>query len=293
MSAPKRERAGRWIAVLAASLVAHVVALSALSVRQDAQARAELNAIDISFSVLAPPEKTPSAASIEPAVDRPPLPTEPAPVAQRQSQLDPATAARAFVLSQPSGQPEAAEADRAAGGSNAEPSEYFEGVGDKTYLTQREPPKLQRHRDGTYHYRGLAFRAIVAEDGSVEFEDGSRQGSKIVFDLTDMVLRRHGEDPYRVEKRWFLESTEALREDLLEVWRAKLERRALLKLRGRLLRVFEDETLTAPQKVARIVAMFRDAADDDTGVAARTAIAEFVAQSMPDVNLPEIRPEGP
>jgi len=323
VSQPERERGGRWIAVLAASLAAHLIALSALHANLHAAASHELNAIDVTFSVVAAPQAPSSLEPIAPAIDVPPPRTKPALVARRPSEapvrpdprerasppdlaeandpsqtprasestlsLDPAIVARAFVLSERSAPGEATEAtgeERTADDVDAKPPNYFEGVGEKTYLTRREPPKLQRHRDGTYHYRGQAFKAIVAEDGSVDFDDGSRQGSKLVFDLTDMLVRRRGEDPYRVEKRWFLESTEKLRDQLLELWRAKLERRAILKLRGRLIRVFEDDTLTDRQKAAHVVAIFQDTADGDAGTAARSAIAEFVADSMPNVELP-------
>jgi hypothetical protein len=39
----------------------------------------------------------------------------------------------------------------------------------------------------------------------------------MAFDMTDILLLRREEDPYRLEKRWFLESTAALREDLPEL----------------------------------------------------------------------------
>jgi len=320
VSQPEREGGGRWIAVLAASLAAHLIALSTLHGDLHTTANHEPNAIDITFSVVAPSEAPPSAEPIAPAIEVPPPRTKPAAVVRRPSQepvrpdprdgtnppelaeaskpsqtpresestlsFEPASVARAFVLSQQSAPGEASGEAGAASDVDAKPSNYFEGVGDKTYLTRREPPKLQRHRDGTYHYQGQAFKAIVAEDGSVEFDDGSRQGSKLAFDLTDMLLRRRGKDPYRMEKRWFLESTEELRDHLLELWRAKLERRAILKLRGRLIRIFEDDTLTDRQKAAHVIAMFQDTADGDAGIAARSAIVEFVADSMPNVELP-------
>jgi hypothetical protein len=299
------------------SLAAHLVVLMAIGVDARAITSAETTAIDISFSVLEAPESAiPSNSAIDGLAPR----VEPERSAQHESRtavrrsalaaaspeaevqfqvvvptpeaslpipnLNPSSAARAFHLSQQTVPREANGSEPAAGDADADARNYFEGAGDKTHLSQRDPPKLQRHRDGSYRYRGHAFRATIAQDGSVEFDDGYQQGRKIAFDVTDMLMRRRGEDPYRVEKRWFLESTAELREDLLELWRVKRERHALLKLRGRLNRVAEDRTLSDQEKAARVVAMYQATTDDDTGIAARGVISEFVAESMPGIVLP-------
>jgi hypothetical protein len=288
--------------VLAASLVAHVVVLSTLSAVPSKTAIARLNAIDITFSVTAPP---PREAPVPPVTAPSPDPTKPAlakrskrsrqpvspdrptlvetsapPAAPSKAEpvpnLDPESAARAFVIFQQPA-PSAAE---------TEAPNHFEGVGNKHYLSLREPPKLQPRQDGTYHFKGHAFKAIVEQDGSVTFDEGYQQGATIAFDLSDRLMRRRGEDPYRVEKRWFMEGTEEFRQQLFERWRAKQTMIALRKLRGRLLRISEDGTLNDRQKAARVVAMFQDTADDEAGGAARTTIAEFVANRMPTVALP-------
>ncbi|MBW1905469.1 MAG: hypothetical protein JRJ24_09215, partial [Deltaproteobacteria bacterium] len=121
------------------------------------------------------------------------------------------------------------------------------------YLSRREPPKLRPRQDGTYHFKGHAFKAIVEQDGSVTFDEGYKQGTTIAFDLSDRLMRRRGEDPYRVEKRWFMEGTEEFRQELFERWRAKQTMLALRKLRGRLLRISEDGSLNDRQKAARVV----------------------------------------
>jgi hypothetical protein len=54
----------------------------------------------------------------------------------------------------------------------------------------------------------------------------------------------------------------------------------------RLLRISEDGTLSDLQKSARVIAMFQDTADDEAGAATRGAIAEFVADRMPTIDLP-------
>ncbi|MDH3199439.1 MAG: hypothetical protein OEM15_00965 [Myxococcales bacterium] len=298
MSPAGRERRGRWIAVLVASLAAHLVALSALSVVPRTAAPWELNAIDVTFSVAAPPPRAelavePPEPKKTPPPDRrlspkPPATSPTLSKAEPTRALDPTSVARAFIVFEESAPSDGSGADPAGlhAAAEAEPRNYFEGVSAKRYLSVREPPRLQRHQDGTHRYRGHAFKAIVERDGSVTFDDGYRQGTAVVFDITDAIMRRRGEDPYRVEKRWFLEGTVEFRQELFERWRAKQALVALRKLRGRLLRIIEDGILTAPQKATRVIAMFLDTADDEAGAAARNTIAELVAERMPEIDLP-------
>ena len=204
--------------------------------------------------------------------------------------LDPETVARAFFVFQHAAPMEAPEREGSGPrGNDGEAPNYFKGVGEKHYLSRREPPSLKPHQDGTYRYRGTAFKAIVERDGSVTFDDGYRQSTTISFDITDLMMRRRGEDPYRVEKNWFLEGTAEFRKEIFERWRAKQTLLALRKLRGRLVRISEDGTLSDEQKEARVIAMFRDTADDDAGAAARRTIAKFVAEEMPATVLPGTR----
>ncbi len=317
---PGREPRRRWIFVLVASVVAHVLVLSSLSAKPGAASVPELSAIDLTFDVV----EVPSPAVVEPVSPELPLPKNRAPVATTEAarrprapasfdrptapepaapeptapepaeatprpDLDPASVARAFVLFEQSA-PSDASAGEGEGRPATEPEKpnYLGGLGEKQHLSRREAPKLQRHRDGTYRYRGRAFKAIVEKDGSVVFDDGYRQGSTVRFDLTDAMMRRRGEDPYRVEKKWFLEGTAAFREELLERWRAKQTLLSLQKLRRHLLHISEDTMLSDHQKSARVIAMYRDTTDDEAGAAARNEIAEFVADRMPTTELPDI-----
>jgi len=281
--------------------VVHVVVLSTLSAVPRAAPISRLNTIDVTFRVFEPPAPNnpvpvaPRAASRRSrATASPDRPTgaepsvsasEPSEAAPRPK-LDPASAARAFVVFQQASRSESSKVEgEGPRKPEAETPNYFEGVGDKHYLSRREPPSLQRHQDGTYRYRGQAFKAIVEKDGSVVFDDGYRQGATLRFDITDVMMRRRGEDPYRVEKNWFLEGTAEFRQELFERWRAKQTLLALRKLRRRLLHISEDGTLSDQQKSARVIAMFQDIPDDDAGAAARGVIAEFVADRMPTTDL--------
>ncbi len=311
MSSPERERAGRWIAVLVASLAVHVGVLSTLSAVPHKTAVSPLNTIDVTFTVTEPapreePPAPPSAVPDEaPVVPRPRRKTRPrdqvaqavpsAPASKATdtpipSKLDPETVARAFFVFQQAAPTEALDsAGAGARGNDVEVPNYFKGVGEKHYLSRREPPSLKPHQDGTYRYRGTAFKAIVERDGSVTFDDGYRQSTTISFDITDLMMRRRGEDPYRVEKNWFLEGTAEFRKEMFERWRAKQTLLALRKLRGRLVRICEDGTLSDEQKEARVIAIFRDTADDEAGAAARKTITKFVEEEMPATVLPGTR----
>lgn len=307
---PGREPRSRWVFVLVASVVAHVLVLSSLSTKPGAASVSQLSTIDLTFDVI----EVPPPAVVDPVSTEPPLPKDPAPVATKEAarrprapasldrptapepaeatprpELDPASVARAFVLFEQSA-PSDASAGEGEGRPATEPEKpnYLGGLGEKQHLSRREAPKLQRHRDGTYRYRGRAFKAIVEKDGSVVFDDAYRQGTTLRFDLTDVMMRRRGEDPYRVEKKWFLEGTAAFRDELLERWRAKQTRLSLQKLRRHLLHISEDAMLSDHQKAARVIAMYRDTTDDEAGAAARSEIAEFVADRMPTTELPDV-----
>ena len=306
---PGREPRGRWIALLAASVVVHGAVLSTLSAVPRAAPVSELREVEVTFQAVevpspvavvdpvpeepAPPNiaipVAPRKASRRPEAPEPtaPVPERSEPTLRPKLVLDAATAARAFFVFQQSSHNGASDVEGdSARAMEAETPDYFEGVGEKQYLSRREPPRLQRHRDGTYRYRGQAFKAIVEKDGSVVFDDGYRQGATVRFDITDAMMRRRGEDPYRVEKKWFLEGTAAFREELLEHHIAKQTFIALRKLRRRLLHISEDGMLSDREKSARVIAIFQDTTDDETGAAARSAIAEFVAERMPATELP-------
>ena len=316
MSQAGRERSGRWLAVFVASFAAHVLALSAVSVDSRASTKWDSKAVDINFTVANPP--TPIAPPEPPAsepravetsavqvpvvasrrsratleagqpVQQKPTAASPAPAeSELLLALDPSSAARAFIVSQAVAPSEASDAEQeGAPATDAGPRNYFEGVGKKQYLSVRDPPKLRRHKDGTHHYQGHAFKAVVENDGSVTFDDGYSQGVTVRFDIADAMMRRRGEDPYRVEKNWFLEGTEEFRQELFERWRAKQTLIAIRKLRIRLLRIYENQALTGNEKAARVIALFEDTSEDAAGASARTAIAEFVADRMPGVELP-------
>jgi hypothetical protein len=73
---------------------------------------------------------------------------------------------------------------------------------------------LKKLGGGEYAYEGPSFSAHIAADGQVSFDNKTFRDFKGLsggYDLTDMIMRGRGEDPYRHEKKMFLQATEEMR----------------------------------------------------------------------------------
>jgi hypothetical protein len=95
------------------------------------------------------------------------------------------------------------------------------------------------------------------------------------FDLTDEIMRLHGEDPYRREKAHFLAATSTLRGGLAARALAENIRRASSELPATLEAIACDETRSVRDRRATIEAL-RDEIAGDTP-AARAAVATIEA----------------
>ncbi|HEX5660954.1 MAG TPA: hypothetical protein VFX59_27365 [Polyangiales bacterium] len=97
----------------------------------------------------------------------------------------------------------------------------------------RPDPTLKPRAGGGYTFRGNGFSALIATDGSVHMvdnfrdaswifrpsagEDGLAAGFKffsVKFDIFKRLDRALGNDPFQSERRWFLDRTRTLREDM-------------------------------------------------------------------------------
>jgi hypothetical protein len=156
----------------------------------------------------------------------------------------------------------------------------------KTYLSHTRPHVVHRP-DGTYHYAGHAFEAVIQPDGSVTFSDHpdaqfdgfSTSGS---FDMTDMFMHSAGQDPYAAEREWFMEETETIRERLEDEARATAVTTSLRRLRGRLRSIWQDETETPSHRRRMIFDLWDESSEDDDGAAARQAVIDFVHETLPE-----------
>lgn len=166
MPPPGREPPRRWIAVLVASVVLHVVVLSSLRAVPSAASISQVNGIDITFHIVEVPS---GVVVVDPVTAEPPARKNPVPVAPLNAsrrarapassdrpiggeptasssseaaprpKLDPASAARAFFVLQQSAPTKASrqgEGERSRATEAVTPN-YFEGVGDKRYLSRR------------------------------------------------------------------------------------------------------------------------------------------------------------
>lgn len=91
-------------------------------------------------------------------------------------------------------------------------------AGDPITGRIREAPAerfpLKAAGGGHFVYSGQGFSAHIQPDGEVSFDDkylSAFKGTSGSFDVTDMVMRGKGQDPYRHEKQRFLEATAELR----------------------------------------------------------------------------------
>lgn len=187
-------------------------------------------------------------------------------------------------------EPSAAERERAleaavsrdlAGAANARP-----------WVSRRGPPELRRRSDGSYAYAGTGFSARIAADGSISFSDRStagfdgfgnseRQGLTAHFDLNDVMFRRRGNDPYQAERSWFMRETEELRNRLADASRGEQAATATRTVRGRLLRIWQDESRTPEQRRQAIFRIWDDCAEDETGEAIRHAVVGWIREQLP------------
>jgi hypothetical protein len=161
------------------------------------------------------------------------------------------------------------------------------------HLRGRPAPQLRRHADGTYQYRGHVFDARIARDGSVAFRDrttGAWVGLgfdmkvtlNVPFDLNDKVDKLQGKELYPAEKRWFLEQTEAFRDELAQAHQSDLRARMPQLVRGHLRSIVADPVLTPADKRNAVFALWDDCADDDVGLSAQKLVEAFIREHMPE-----------
>ncbi|HEY2734983.1 MAG TPA: hypothetical protein VGI70_13400 [Polyangiales bacterium] len=157
---------------------------------------------------------------------------------------------------------------------------------DHPYLVQREPPSLQRDRDGSYSFVGPVFHAKIALDGHVSFEDKGQVrlgtgGAQIGFDLTDAVDSLSKHELYSAEKQWFLDETVALRDQLANAFQIAERARTKRELERALARIVDSED-DVPRKRAAVFALWQDCGADADGDGVRRVVELFIRSKMPE-----------
>jgi hypothetical protein len=165
-------------------------------------------------------------------------------------------------------------------------------------------PGLRHRADGSYRFDGVNFTATIAPDGQVEFRDkyfgvatrmrpltpvnpdampgAARMISPtppalalpLKMDLYAWIEHKLGNDPHLSERRWFLERTRELREDLARI-------AVDTELQHALLRIWSDARLSLQQRKQATFELWSETARDERGSAVRAQIVAFVRQRCP------------
>lgn len=185
---------------------------------------------------------------------------------------------------------------------------------------RKEPSALVPDGDGGYAVDRTTFRTRIDRDGRISFEDKPpvsigvqvptmpKVGKHLQrwyddpyqtlpppaislgvggsFDLTDMLMRAYGDDPYRYEKMLVARDTAALRDDMAARERGRRQREALRNLRAQLDAVWRADAPAATRR-ARLFALWDDLAERGDAdllrgaTAARATIISFIRARLP------------
>ncbi|HUH03144.1 MAG TPA: hypothetical protein VML75_14205 [Kofleriaceae bacterium] len=155
-----------------------------------------------------------------------------------------------------------------------------------------------RDDGGGYTYEATGFEARVGADGRVRFHDRSSvRGDGVVtpfflflagtLDVTELVMRRLGQDPYALEKRAFLESTFEARAGLRMRFDEHTMRTALGTLPRYLGRVWDYRSWDPEMRKRVLFALWDECAEGGNelmrqgGAQARAIIEAFVRRELP------------
>lgn len=258
-------------------------------------------------SVIAPGVETSATeASEEPVVQVPSVAErapERAPLDARERErlgvlVDPRQAASSWVIAGESG-PSRPSGPAGLGATGGRPSLATEADVERALGShlrseamarpwlRRTEPQLVPRPDGSLEYRGHAFTARIAPDGSVTFSDrGAVQADEMLqggpgrFDLTDLAMSARGQDPYAAEREWFMERTEAVRARLEAEARAREREAALRGIPGRLAAIWNRDQPAFVRRRA-IFRVWDECSEEGDGLDVRRQVIEFVRTQIP------------
>lgn len=157
---------------------------------------------------------------------------------------------------------------------------------DRPWTTRTHPELVQRP-DGTLEYRGHAFTARIAQDGSVRFSDRGGiqademlQGGPARFDLTDLAMQGRGQDPYAAERQWFMDETEEVRERLETAAREQERTQALQRAPGRIAQIWSGASPAFVRR-RRLFQEWDSCEEEGDGVTVRRQIVQFIRENLP------------
>lgn len=245
------------------------------------------------------PTTTLTALPTDPIHEPTPHDTVPVPPEQLHDLLDPSRVAAADALHDDRGptmpgppatlHPEGPEHGPTAEEAVAQTEAYLgAAAAAKTYITQRTF-HLTPHTDGTLHWQGTGFEAVIHPDGSVSFSDHPdvtmdwAHGSG-GFDITDAIMHGAGQDPYAAEREWFMEHAESTIDRLESQARAAQHAHSLTGVRSQLRTIWEDASRPASDRRRAIFEVWDELADGEEGAPAREAVIAFIRREIPDTS---------
>jgi len=140
-----------------------------------------------------------------------------------------------------------------------------------------------------YVYKGGQFSAHISPDGSVSFDDKNIRdfnGTSGSFDLTDLLMKSKKEDPYRHEKKKFMEATAEKRAAMAREARAAAMADSLGRLPAHLEAIWNDRRRSAKARRDLLFSLWKESASDDEagqgGKDARGIIESFIRSRLPE-----------
>ncbi len=159
-------------------------------------------------------------------------------------------------------------------------------------------PDARATSNGSYTEEHPQFAARVEQDGRVAFSDAPNVGLDGVsahdgmvglsghFDLTDAIMRMHGEDPYLYEKAKFLDRTRDARAGMALGARHERLGEALARMPAVLERVWSHAAWTPAERRRLLFQLWDEVAEDgpaevvQTGRQIRATILAFIRKRL-------------
>jgi len=154
-------------------------------------------------------------------------------------------------------------------------------------------PDAKHERGGGYRLERLTFDAHVRPDGTVDIEDKSPStllhgiGVSVTFDITDMIMRAIGDDPYKFEKLKLLDETREARAEMARADRRDRFHDALDRLPGKLGRIWGYDGWSDVERRRILFRLWDECAekgDEELVHAAaqvRATIVAFIRRNLP------------
>ncbi len=187
----------------------------------------------------------------------------------------------------------------AVAGADAGPPARDQSSADPTWYHDHsgEAPRLVERRDGSYEYKGRGFDAVIEPNGNLRMRDRvvrtrfidqptalrddkwatwTTYVFEFRYDLAGWLMKMFGRtDPFRSERRWFMEGTRELRERLASQSLASEMRKALHA-------IWSKAGITFEERRQRTFALWDESAEDEFGQIARTEVESFVREHCPE-----------